>query len=110
MSLIFILSGLSKIGAIDSARAYMKAMHVPGILLWPTILLEVGAGLLIVLGFQTRIAAALLAGFCLLTAALFHSHLVDQIQMIMFLKNVTMAGGLVLLASVGPGPLSLDAR
>jgi putative oxidoreductase len=110
MALIFTLSGLSKIGAADAIRGYMEAMHVPGALLWPTIIFEIGAGLLIVLGYRTRIVALLLAGFCLLTAAIFHTQFGDQIQMIMFLKNIAMAGGFVLLASVGPGRLSLDAR
>lgn len=110
MALIFILSGLSKIGAADAMRGYMEAMHVPGALLWPTILFEIGAGLLIVVGYRTRIVAALLAGFCLLTAAIFHHEFTDQIQMIMFLKNLAMTGGLALLASIGPGSLSVDAK
>lgn len=110
MALIFILSGLSKIAAAAATQAYMEAMHVPGILLWPTVAFELGAGLLIVLGYGTRIVAVLLAGFCLVTAALFHTQFADQIQMFMFLKNIAMAGGFILLASTGPGSLSLDAR
>lgn len=110
MALIFILSGLSKIGAADAIRGYMEAMHVPGALLWPTILFEIGAGLLIVVGYRNRIVATLLAGFCLLTAAIFHNQFADQIQMIMFLKNLAMAGGFALLASVGPGSLSVDVK
>ena len=110
MALIFILSGLSKIGTTDAVRGYMEAMHVPGALLWPTILFEIGAGLLVVVGYRTRIVATLLAGFCLLTAAIFHNQFADQIQTIMFLKNLAMAGGFVLLASVGPGSLSVDAK
>jgi len=110
LALIFVLSGLSKIGAADAMRGYMEAMHVPGFLLWPTILFEVGAGLLVIVGYQTRIAAALLAAFCVVTGAIFHNQLADQIQTIMFLKNLSMAGGFALLASVGPGVLSLDAH
>lgn len=110
MALIFVLSGLSKISAADATRGYMEAMGVPGVLLWPTILFEVGAGLLIVVGYQTQIVAALLAGFCVLTAAIFHHQLADQIQMIMFLKNLSMAGGFAVLASVGAGAFSVDAR
>jgi putative oxidoreductase len=110
MALIFILSGLSKIGAADAMRGYMEAMHVPGALLWPTILFEIGAGLFIVVGYQTRIVATMLAGFCLLTAAIFHHQFADQVQMIMFLKNVAMAGGFALLASVGPGSISVDVK
>lgn len=110
MALIFVLSGLSKIGAADAIRGYMHAMGLPSALLWPTILFEIGAGLLIVVGYQTRIVAAALAGFCLVTAAIFHNQLGDQIQMIMLLKNLSMAGGFVLLAFVGAGALSVDAR
>ncbi len=110
LALIFVLSGLSKIGAADGTRAYMEAMHVPGALLWPTILFEVGGGLLIFAGYRTRPIALLFAGFSLVSAAIFHSQFSEQIQMIMFLKNVSMAGGFIMLASVGAGALSLDAR
>ncbi|MEH6416093.1 DoxX family protein [Pseudomonas sp. CGJS7] len=110
MAQVFILSGLSKIGAADAIRGYMEAMHVPGALLWPTIAFEIGAGLLIVLGYRTRILAWLLAGFCVATALIFHHQFSDQMQMTHFLKNIAMAGGWVLLACVGAGPLSLDAR
>ncbi|WP_200917488.1 DoxX family protein [Jeongeupia sp. HS-3] len=109
MALIFILAGLGKIGALAATAAYMEAMRVPAILLWPTIAFEVGAGILVLVGYQTRIAAALLAGFCLATAALFHTQFGDQIQMIMFLKNLAMAGGFIVLAMHGPGRFSLDA-
>jgi len=110
MALIFVLSGLSKIGAADATIGYMEAMGVPGILLWPTIIFEIVAGVLIILGYQTRIFAFLLAGFCLVSAAVFHHQFGDQIQMIMFLKNLSMAGGFLLLSSVGPGRVSLDAK
>ena len=110
MALIFILSGLSKLGAADAVRGYMEAMGVPGALLWPTIAFEIGAGVLVALGYRTRVIALLLAGFCLATAAIFHHQFSDQIQMIMFLKNISMAGGFLLLAVVGPGSVSLDAR
>ncbi|GLS32667.1 putative oxidoreductase [Mesorhizobium albiziae] len=110
MALVFVLSGLSKLGAADAMRGYMEAMGVPGGLLWPTILFEIGAGLLIIVGYQTRIVAAALAAFTLLTAAIFHNQFSDQIQMIMFLKNVSMAGGFALLAFVGAGAMSVDAR
>lgn len=110
MALIFVLSGLSKIGAADATAGYMEAMGVPGILLWPTIIFEIVVGLLIVVGYQTRIAAFLLAGFCLVSAVVFHHQFADQIQMIMFLKNFAMAGGFLLLSSVGAGMISLDAK
>lgn len=110
MALIFILSGLSKLGAVDAVRGYMEAMGVPGALLWPTIAFEIGAGGLVALGYHTRVIALLLAGFCLVTAAIFHHQFADQIQMIMFLKNIAMAGGFLLLAAVGSGSVGLDAK
>ena len=110
MALIFILSGLSKIATADAVRGYMEAMGVPGALLWPAIAFEISAGVLVALGYRTRIVAFLLAGFCLMTAAIFHHQFADQIQMIMFLKNVAMAGGFLLLTCVGPGSVSLDAK
>jgi putative oxidoreductase len=76
--------------------------------LWPAILFEIGAGLLIIVGYKTRIVAALLAGFSVLTAAIFHNQFADQIQMIMFLKNLSMAGGFALLACVASAPRNLS--
>ena len=110
IALIFILSGLSKISAIEGTQGYMEAMGVPGILIYPVILFEVGAGLAIIAGFQTRIVALLLAGFTLFTAFIFHNQLGDQMQFIMFMKNVAIAGGLLFLVRNGAGELSLDNR
>ncbi len=70
---------------------------------------EIGAGLAIIVGFQTRIAALLLAAFSLLTAMLFHNQLGDQTQFIMFMKNVAIAGGFLFLAQHGAREVSLDS-
>ncbi len=110
LAMIFILSGLGKITSFEGYQAYMEATGVPGMLLAPTITFELGAALAILLGWQTRIAALLLLGFSLLTAVAFHSNFGDQIQQMMFLKNVAMAGGFLLLVQHGAGAYSLDAR
>ena len=110
IALIFVLSGLSKISAIEGTQGYMEAMGVPGILIYPTILFEVVAGLAIIAGFQTRLVALALAGFTLLLALIFHNQLGDQTQFILFIKNVAIAGGLLFLARHGAGELSLDHR
>jgi putative oxidoreductase len=110
IALIFVLAGLSKIGAIDGTQAYMEAMGVPGILVYPTIAFEVGAGLAIIIGFQTRFVALALAGFCIVTAFLFHNNLGDQTQFILFMKNFAMAGGFLFLARDGAGAFSIDNR
>ncbi|MGB6769258.1 MAG: DoxX family protein, partial [Methyloceanibacter sp.] len=74
------------------------------------ILTEVGGGLCILLGLFTRWAAIALAGFCVLTAIIFHWHPDDPMQMINFMKNITIAGGFLVLAGAGPGALALDDR
>ena len=107
---LFLLSGLGKLGAYAGTQAYMASAGVPGVLLPLVMLTEIGGGLAIVLGFQTRIVAILLAGFSILSALLFHKNMQDQIQMIMFLKNFSIAGGFLLLAAHGAGAYSLDAR
>jgi putative oxidoreductase len=86
----------------------MESVGVPGILLPLVILLEIGGGLALLVGWQTRIAAFLLAGFCLVAALIFHYQPDDQIQMILFMKNIAVAGGLLVLVSVGAGQISLD--
>ena len=107
---LFLISGLGKLGAYDGTVAYMSAMGVPGFALPVVIALEVLGGAAIMLGFQTRLVAFLLAGFSLVSALLFHANFGDQIQQIMFLKNVSIAGGFLLLVANGAGPLSLDRR
>lgn len=110
MALLFILSGVGKIDNPEAIRGYMEAMHLPAVLLWPTVVFEIGSGLLLIMGFKTRIVGWMLAGYCIVTAMIFHTQFSDQVQMAMFFKNVTMAGGFLLLAAVGAGGLSVDAR
>ena len=108
MAAIFILSGISKIGAFEATQAYMQAFGLPGALLSPTIAFEILAGLALLVGLGTRPAALLLAGFTIVTAVIFHRDFGDQVQQIMFLKNLAMAGGLLLLARTGSPSLSLE--
>lgn len=111
LALIFVLAGIGKLGAgYAGTQGYMNAMGVPGMLLPLVILLEIGGGLALVLGWQTRIAALLLAGFTLLAGLIFHNNFGDQTQMIMFLKNLAITGGLLVLAVHGPGAYSLQSR
>jgi putative oxidoreductase len=107
---LFLLSGLSKLGAYSATAAYMASAGVPGALLPVVIATEALGALAVILGWKTRIAAALLAGFSLLAAFTFHNNFADQIQMIMFLKNVSITGGFLLLIANGAGPISIDRR
>jgi len=108
LAAIFILSGIGKAGTFEGTQAYMQAFGLPGFLLLPAIVFEIGAGLGILVGFKTRLFAVLLAGFSLVTAFLFHANFGDQMQQIMFLKNIAMAGGFLILAKVGAPGLSAD--
>ncbi len=110
LSLIFILTGLNKIQQYEGTAQYMDAMGVPGALLPLVIALEVGGGILVLVGGFTQLLALALAGFCLASALLFHLDLGDQAQFINFFKNVAMAGGFLALAVAGAGKFSLDAK
>ena len=110
LSALFVLSGLGKIGAYEATAAYMSSVGVPSVLLPVVIATEVFGAIAIILGWQTRVTALLLAGYALLTALVFHTNFADQIEMIMFLKNVSIASGFLLLVVNGAGPLSLDRR
>lgn len=105
---IFLISGLSKFGAWEGTQAYMAAMGVPGALLLAVVALEVLGGLALALGLFARPVALALAAFSLLAALLFHADFGDQNQLIHFMKNLAMAGGLLFVWLHGAGRLSLD--
>jgi len=107
---MFFLSGIGKISGYAGTQAYMESQGVPGMLLPLVVLLEVAAPLMIIIGWQTRIAALALAGFTLLAGVLFHFDPADQMQMISLQKNISIAGGFLILAAWGAGRFSLDAR
>ncbi|WP_068978618.1 DoxX family protein [Aeromonas sp. EERV15] len=110
LALMFVMAGWSKIGGYAGTQGYMEAMGVPGFMLPLVILLELGGGLAIVLGLFTRSLSVLLAGFTLMTAFIFHYQPAEQMQMLMFMKNVSVAGGFLALAAAGAGAFSVDAR
>ena len=108
--LMFIVSGLQKIPNYAGTQGYMEAMGVPGWLLPLVIVLEVLGGLSVLLEYRARVAAFLLAGFCILSAFLFHLDFSNQMQTIMLMKNIAIAGGFLMISAMGPGPYSLENR
>ena len=110
MSFIFIMAGINKIGAYAGTQGYMESMGVPGMLLPLVILLEIGGGLALLLGWQTRIAAFLLAGFSIVSAIIFHANFADQMQSILFMKNIAIAGGLLFLVAGAEQQWSIDSK
>ncbi|MGE0232317.1 MAG: DoxX family protein [Flavobacteriaceae bacterium] len=110
IAIIFVVSGFGKLMGIGGTQQYMEAMGVPGVLVYPTIVLELLGGIAIIVGWQTRIVALALAAFTLVAALIFHNDLADQMQQIMFMKNLAITGGLLFLVAFGAGRLSIDNR
>lgn len=117
LSLIFLVSGLGKIPAWDQTAAYMasRGMPVVPLFLIAAICIEVGAGLSVMLGFRAKAGATALMVFLVPATLIFHNFWTyppaeQQVQMVMFLKNVSILGGLLLVAAFGAGPVSVDAR
>jgi putative oxidoreductase len=108
LAAVFIIAGISKIGAFEGTQGYMQAFGLPGFLLVPTIAFEIGFGLALLVGFKTRYVALVLAGFTVVTALVFHRDFADQMQQVLFLKNIAIAGGLLLLAKTGALGFGLD--
>jgi putative oxidoreductase len=110
ISLIFLLSGIGKVSGFESTQTYMESVDVPGLFLVPAILVEIVGAIAVIIGWKTRPAAVALAGFCFVSAVLFHFNTGDTNEMINFMKNFAMAGGLLVIAVRGAGPWSIDGR
>lgn len=108
----FVMSGLGKLAAYGATVGYIAAMGlpVPPLAFVVAVLTELGGGLLLLSGYRARAVSLGMAVFCVVTAIFFHHNFADQNQMIHFLKNVMMAGGLLQITYFGAGALSLDAR
>ncbi|MFM9488103.1 DoxX family protein [Pseudomonas monachiensis] len=112
LSVIFILSGFSKLAAPAMMVGYIGSVGLPfpQLALAVAIIAEIGGGLALIAGYRTRTVAAVLAVFSVFTALAFHNALGDQNQFIHFFKNIAMAGGLLQVVASGAGRFSLDAR
>ena len=110
ISSIFLLSGYNKIFNYGDTVLWMEGFGIPGFLLWPAIVLEIILPILIIIGYQTRISAMLLAAFCIATAVIFHLDFANQMQTISFLKNFALAGGFLFIAVHGPKEWSVERK
>jgi putative oxidoreductase len=108
---IYLLSGFGKLTAPAATAGYIASAGLPLPLLGVIIAIgvELGGGVLLVLGYQTRLVALVMAIFTVATAVFFHNNFADQNMMIHFLKNIAMTGGLLQVVAFGAGSLSLDA-
>jgi putative oxidoreductase len=107
----FILSGLSKLAAHDATVGYISSVGLPlAQLVWLiAVVVELGGGALLLIGYRARLVALVVALFVLATAVFFHRNFADQNQMIHFLKNIMLVGGLLQIVYFGAGPMSIDA-
>ncbi|MEM7068630.1 MAG: DoxX family protein [Pseudomonadota bacterium] len=112
LAVIFIMAGFSKLGNIAGTAGYIGSVGLPmgTLLAWGAAIFEIVAGIAIAAGFMTKLAAWALAAFCVVSAVIFHNNFADQIQSILFMKNLAMAGGFLALSVAGAGSLSVDAK
>jgi len=112
LSIMFIMAGLQKFGDIGGTAGYISSVGLPAgsVLAVLSGLFEVVGGIAILIGFQTRIFAWLLAAFSIVASLFFHFNFADQMQTLLFMKNVTLAGGFLALSVAGAGAYSVDAR
>ena len=107
ISSVFLFSGINKILQFDGTVQWMEGFGIPGLLLIPAIIIEIVFPILIIIGYQTKLAAGMLIIFCLSTAFIFHFDFSNQMQVLAFLKNLGLSGGLLFLAINGPKGLVL---
>jgi putative oxidoreductase len=112
MAAIFVISSLGKIAAPEGTQGYIASVGLPAAVLSyiAAIIIELGGGVLLLVGYRTRLVAAGLAVFSIASALIFHHAPGDQNQLFRFLKNLAMAGGLIQVAAYGAGAYSLDNK
>mgnify|MGYP001194066832 CR=1 FL=1 len=110
ISALFLLSAYNKIFSIDGTMNWMEGFGVPGFLLYPAIALEIILPLFVIIGYQAKISAGLLAIFCITTAFIFHYDFGDQMQTIAFLKNLGLAGGFLFIVANGTKDWSVGKK
>jgi putative oxidoreductase len=112
IGLPFVMSGLGKLAAYGKTTAMIAAvgLPVPPLAYAVAVIVELGGGLLLILGYQVRPVAIAQAIFTIAAAVSFHNNFADQNQMIHFLKDVMITGGLLQVAAFGAGAISLDTR
>ena len=108
ISALFLISAYNKIFNLNGSMGWMEGFGVPGFLIFPAIAIEIILPVLVIVGYQARIAAGLLAIFCLATAFIFHFNFSDQVQFTSFLKNIGLAGGFLFIVANGTKDWAVD--
>ena len=108
ISALFLISSFNKIFNLESSMSWMEGFGVPGFFIFPAIAIEMILPVLVIVGYQARIAAGILAIFCLATAFIFHFEFSNQSQLISFLKNIGLAGGFLFIVANGTKDWAVD--
>ena len=108
LSLLFLIEGFGKISMQEDVIMYMEDYGVPGILFLPALVVEILFPLFLIVGYKTKWAALIMALFTFAVAIIFHSDFNEEMQLIMFLKDIAIAGGFMIIVAYGPGKISLD--
>ena len=108
ISALFLLSAYNKILSIDGTMSWMEGFGLPGLLLYPTIALEIILPIFVIIGYQAKLSSSLLAVFCVVTAFIFHYDFTDQMQTVAFLKNIGLAGGFLFIVANGTKDWSIS--
>ena len=108
ISALFLISAFNKIFNLDGSIGWMEGYGVPGFLIFPAIAVEIILPVLVIVGYRARLAAGVLAVFCLMTAFLFHFDFADQSQLVSFLKNIGLAGGFLFIVANGTKDWAVD--
>ena len=110
LSTLFLIEGTNKIFNYEETIQYMENFGVPGYLAIPAIILEILFPLLLIIGYQTKIAALVMMIFTIVVAIIFHTNFDDQMQFITFFKDIAIAGGFIIIFVNSPGRFSLDYK
>ena len=110
LSMLFLIEGINKIFNYEGTIQYMESFSVPGYLAIPAIILEILFPLLLIIGYQTKIAALVMTIFTIVVAIIFHTNFNDHIQFITFFKNIAIAGGFLIIFVNGAGKYSVDHK
>ena len=108
ISALFLISAFNKIFNLDGSMGWMESFGVPGFLIFPAIAIEIILPVLVIVGYQARISAGILAIFCLATAFIFHFDFTNQMQLVSFFKNIGLAGGFLFIVANGTKDWAVD--
>jgi len=108
ISALFLIEGFGKISIQDNVIMYMEDYGVPGIFFLPALILEILFPLMLIVGYKTKWAASIMALFTFSVAIIFHTDFSEGMQLMLFLKDIAIAGGLMIIVAYGSSKISLD--